>query len=55
MPTIHSEDGFRFVIYFNDHAPAHVHAFKSGETVINLGSLDNEALHSGKSRDEPSG
>ncbi len=41
MPTIHNENGFRFVIYFNDHAPAHVHVFKSGETVINLGDVDN--------------
>ncbi len=37
MPTIILQNGFRIAIYLNDHAPQHVHAFKSGETVINLG------------------
>lgn len=37
MPTIIFQNGFRIAIYLNDHAPPHVHAFKSGETVINLG------------------
>ena len=38
MPTIHQEDGFNFMIYTSDHAPAHVHVFKGGaEIVINLG------------------
>lgn len=27
-PTIIRERGFRIVIFFNDHAPAHVHAIK---------------------------
>ena len=30
MPTIHSEHGFRFIIYPNDHEPAHVHVWKAG-------------------------
>lgn len=42
MPTTHNESGFRFVIYFNDHIPAHIHIFKSGETVVNLGIIDIE-------------
>lgn len=28
MPTAFIEDGFRFKIYLNDHAPAHVHVQK---------------------------
>lgn len=27
MPEIWSQGGFTFVIYFNDHEPAHVHVF----------------------------
>ena len=30
MPTVVYEDGFRFVIYPNDHLPPHVHV-KSGD------------------------
>lgn len=30
MPTILRESGFRFMIYTDDHAPAHVHAWKDG-------------------------
>ena len=42
MPTIVRKDGFKVVIYPNDHDPAHVHVMKnSGEVKINLG---NEAL-----------
>jgi hypothetical protein len=42
MPTIVRKDGFKVVIYLNDHDPAHVHVLKnSGEVRINLG---NEAL-----------
>jgi hypothetical protein len=34
-------DGFRVVIYPNDHDPAHVHVIKnSGEIRINLGNKD---------------
>jgi predicted SprT family Zn-dependent metalloprotease len=37
MPAIYEEDGYRFVIYFNDHEPAHVHVFKAGGTAkINI-------------------
>lgn len=39
MPTVHREDGFRIVIYPNDHLPRHVHVFKAdGEVIIQLGS-----------------
>ena len=42
MPTIVRKDGFKVVIYPNDHDPAHVHVMKnSGEVRINLG---DEAL-----------
>lgn len=40
MPTVLTLDGFRFVIYYGDHEPAHVHVFRAGdECVINLGRL----------------
>ena len=38
MPTVLRKDGFDFRIYFDDHIPAHVHAFKGdGEVKISLG------------------
>ena len=33
MPTIIEIDGYRVVIYPNDHLPAHVHVFKAGSEV----------------------
>jgi hypothetical protein len=42
MPTVYREDGFRIVIYPNDHLPRHVHVFKNdGEIIIQL-ELGNE-------------
>jgi ribosomal 50S subunit-recycling heat shock protein len=42
MPTVLSEDGFRLIIYFNDHLPAHIHAIKGGgEVRIELGNDEN--------------
>lgn len=39
MPIVHREDGFRTVIYPNDHLPRHVHVFKAeAEVIIQLGS-----------------
>ena len=39
MPTIIKQDGFRIVIYPNDHTPAHVHVLKAdGEVRIDLGN-----------------
>jgi hypothetical protein len=41
MPTIIRQDGFRIVIYPNDHLPAHVHILKGdGEVRISLGSQE---------------
>lgn len=36
MVTIHRAHGLRFVIFLNDHEPAHVHVFGEGEAKINL-------------------
>jgi hypothetical protein len=37
MPTVHRQDGFRIVIWPNDHRPPHVHVFtSSGEAVVQL-------------------
>lgn len=36
MVTIHRAHGLRFVIFLNDHEPAHVHVFGDGEAKINL-------------------
>lgn len=37
MVTVHRAFGFRFVIFTNDHEPAHVHVFgQGGEAKINL-------------------
>jgi hypothetical protein len=33
MPTIIKKDGFRIVIWPNDHLPPHVHVFKSDSEV----------------------
>lgn len=38
MPTVLRKDGFNFVIYTDDHEPAHTHVKRAGkEVVINLG------------------
>lgn len=42
MVVIHREAGLRFVIYVNDHIPAHVHVFGDGEAKIDLGSARGE-------------
>jgi len=42
MPTIWTEAGLDFIIYPNDHSPAHVHVVKAGdEVIINLGDARN--------------
>jgi hypothetical protein len=38
MVTIHREAGLRFVIFTDDHEPAHVHVFGEGSAKIDLGS-----------------
>lgn len=43
MPTIINKDGFRIIIYPDDHLPPHVHVIKNdGEVKIDLGN-DNSA------------
>lgn len=38
MPTVFRKDGFRIVIYTNDHLPAHVHVIKANAEIrIQLG------------------
>ncbi|MEG5035208.1 DUF4160 domain-containing protein [Microcoleus sp. AT3-D2] len=42
MPTILRKNGFRVVIYFDDHLPAHVHVINAdSEVKIDLGSSAN--------------
>jgi len=36
MVTIWRESGFRFVIFLDDHEPAHVHVFGDGEMKVDL-------------------
>ncbi len=36
MVTVHREAGFRFVIFTDDHEPAHVHVLGDGHAKINL-------------------
>lgn len=36
MVTVHREGGLRFVIYTQDHEPAHVHALGDGHAKIDL-------------------
>ena len=36
MITVLRADGFRIVIFSDDHQPAHVHVFGDGEAKINL-------------------
>ena len=41
MPTVHRAHGLRFVIFTDDHEPAHVHAIGAGgEAKIDLGVGD---------------
>ena len=40
MPTVLRGSGFRVVIYANDHTPAHVHVFGSGEAKVDLVGTD---------------
>ncbi len=41
MPSVLRQQGFRVVIYQNDHRPRHVHVIKGrAEVLINLGDKD---------------
>ncbi len=37
MPTVLGLHGLRFMIFLDDHAPAHVHVFGDGEAKIEIG------------------
>ena len=37
MPTVFRLHGLRFMIFLDDHAPAHVHVFGDGEAKIEIG------------------
>jgi xanthine dehydrogenase iron-sulfur cluster and FAD-binding subunit A len=40
MPVVYRQDGFRFIMRFNDHRPPHVHVENSdGEIVVALESF----------------
>ena len=41
MVTVHREAGLRFIIFADDHAPAHVHVIGDGKAKINLGGADD--------------
>lgn len=41
MVTVYRAQGFRIVIFTNDHEPAHVHVFGDGEAKINLAGPDD--------------
>ena len=40
MVTVLRSEGFRIVIFLDDHEPAHVHVFGDGEVKINLVGAD---------------
>ena len=42
MVTILRAHGLRFIIFVDDHEPAHVHVFGDGHVKINLISADGE-------------
>ncbi|MEX6507347.1 DUF4160 domain-containing protein [Jiella sp. M17.18] len=51
MVTVLREGGFRFVIYTDDHEPAHVHVFGDGEARIDLLRLVPLSVRGMKHRD----
>lgn len=42
MVTVLRESGFRFVIFTDDHEPAHVHVYGDGEAKIQLVGREGE-------------
>jgi Domain of unknown function (DUF4160) len=42
MVVVHRAFGFRFVIYTQDHEPAHIHITGSGQAKINLSGADDK-------------
>jgi len=52
MPTLLQERGYRVVMYYNDHTPAHVHVKKAGnEALVQLDPIvimDNYGYNRGE-------
>ena len=44
MVTVHREAGLRFVIFTDDHEPAHVHVIGDGNAKIDLGGPDGKPV-----------
>lgn len=45
MPTIHREGGFRFIVFVDDHEPAHVRvAFAGAMARIMIGDIDHRPV-----------
>jgi hypothetical protein len=44
MVTVHRAHGLRFVIFVDDHEPAHVHVFGDGEAKFNLAASGGPEL-----------
>jgi Domain of unknown function (DUF4160) len=42
MVVVHRAHGFRFVIYVQDHEPAHVHVYGSGQAKIEITGPNGE-------------
>lgn len=51
MVTVHREGGMHFVIYLNDHEPAHVHVYGDGEARIDIMTLNVLSIHGMNRRD----
>lgn len=51
MITVLREGGFRFVIYTDDHEPAHVHVYGDGEARINILRLEPISFRGMRRRD----
>ena len=57
MATVHREAGLRFIIFVDDHEPAHVHVIGDGHAKINLAGangtpelVSNDGFRSGDLR-----
>jgi hypothetical protein len=51
MVTVHREGGLRFVIYLNDHEPAHLHVYGDGEARIDIMTLKVMSVRGMSKRD----
>ncbi|QQR37908.1 DUF4160 domain-containing protein [Devosia rhizoryzae] len=51
MVTVLREGGLRYVIYLNDHEPAHLHVYGDGEVKIDIATLKILSVRSMSRRD----